>query len=68
MTERVKVELKFRSGDRVVTCTAYEQVGAEDCYSMLMKAVMHRYITNEDVVPTIGRDVKDLMIKQSLVI
>jgi energy-converting hydrogenase A subunit M len=52
----------------MVTIVAMEQVGVEDCYTMLMKAVMHRYVTAEDVVPPISREIKDAILKQSLVI
>lgn len=67
--ERPEVIVRLRTTDgRVVTAHAMEQVGPEDCYNMLMRAVMHRYLTSEDVVPSIPRDVKDAMIRQSLYI
>ena len=65
---RPSVTRVFAIGERLVTVQALEQVGPEDCYTMLIHAVMHRYVTAEDVVPTIGRDVKDALIKQNLVI
>jgi hypothetical protein len=65
---RAEIEVKLSVGERIVTATVLDQVGPEDCYNMLLRAVMHRYVTAEDVVPPIPRDVKDSMIKQSLVI
>ena len=67
--DRAQVQRIFEmQGGRRVTITAYEQIGPEDCYSMLMKAVLHRYVTGEAVVPAISREIKDAMIKQSLVV
>jgi len=66
---RAQVERIFVMEDgRRVTITAYEDVGVEDCMTMLVKAVLHRYVTGEDTVPTISRDVKDALIKTNLVI
>lgn len=58
----------FQVGDRRVTVTATEQIGPEDCFSMLLKAVLHRYVTGEDVIPPISREIKDAMLRQNLVI
>jgi hypothetical protein len=66
--DRIQVKRVYRVGKRTVTIRATEQVGAEDCFSMLLSAVVHRYVTAEDVVPPISREIKDAMIKQSLVI
>lgn len=65
---RSEVKRTYRVGDRTVTIRALEQIGPEDCYSMLLRAVLHRYVTAEDVVPPIGRDVKDALIKQNIVV
>lgn len=66
---RIEIKHVFEMEDgRRVTITAYEQIAAEDCYSMLLRAVLHRHLTGEDVVPTIQRDVKDALIKQNLVV
>ena len=66
MSDREEVELKYAIGERIVTVKALDVVGAEDCYETLFRAVLHRYATGEDVVPTIPRDVKDFLIKQNL--
>ncbi len=58
----------FQVGERRITVTATEQIGPEDCFTMLLKAVLHPYATGEDVVPTISRDIKDAMLRQNLVI
>jgi hypothetical protein len=69
MSTRTQVTRTFRMREgRQVTITAYEQIGPEDCMTMLLKAVLHRHLTGEDVVPPIAREVKDAMIKQNLVI
>jgi hypothetical protein len=66
---RAEVRRVFEMADgRRVTIIAYEQIGPEDCMSMLVRAVLHRYLTGEDAVPTISREVKDGMIKQNLVV
>jgi hypothetical protein len=55
-----------RGQERRVTMRATETIAVEDCYSVLTKAVLHRYKTNEDVVPVISRDIKDVLIKLNL--
>jgi hypothetical protein len=66
MTDRIQVQRIFAVGARRVTITAYEQIGCEDCYSMLLAASLHRVLTGEDVVPPIDREVKDSMIRQNV--
>lgn len=68
MTERAEIKRVFNVDGRTVTVTAVDQVGPEDCMTLLIKAVMHRHLTGEDVVPAISRDVKDALIKQNLVV
>lgn len=65
---REVVELKYQVGDRIVTVRATDTVGPEDAYEVIMRGVLHRYVTGEDVVPTIPRDVKDAIIKANLFI
>lgn len=66
--DRQEVKLVYRVGERIITVTAIDVVAPEDCYDMLMKAVLHRYVTGEDVTPPISREVKDALIKQNLTI
>jgi hypothetical protein len=66
--DRQEVTLTYLVGDRTVTVKAMDVVAVEDCYEMQMKAVLHRYVTGEDVTPPISREVKDALIKQSLTI
>ena len=68
MSRRQVERIFVLEGGRRITITAHEDVGPEDCLSLLVKAVLHRYKTGEDVVPTISRDVKDAIIKTNLVI
>lgn len=63
---REVVELKYQVGDRTVTVRAMDTVGPEDAYEVILHGVLHRYVTGEDVVPTIPRDVKDAMLKANL--
>lgn len=65
---RQEIELKYRIGSRTITVKAFDTVGPEDAYNVLFRGVLHRYVTGEDVVPSIGRDIKDALIKQNLVI
>lgn len=69
---RTEIEKVFkvidRGEERIITIRATDQVCVEDCYSMLVKSVLHRYKTGEDVVPTISRDVKDALLRVNLVI
>jgi hypothetical protein len=63
--DRIQVKRTYKVGNRMVTITATEQVGVEDCYNMLLRAVLHRYVTAEDVVPPISREIKDAIIRQN---
>lgn len=65
---RQEETLKYRVGSRIVTVKAFDTVGPEDAYDVLFRGVLHRYVTGEDVVPSIGRDIKDALIKTNLVI
>lgn len=68
MADRQQVEFKFRVKDRIITVRATDSVGPEDVYETQFNAVLHRYVTNEDVVQPAGRDVKDWIIRGNLVI
>lgn len=65
---RQVIELRFKVGERIVTVRATDATCVEDIYENQMNAVLHRYVTGEDVVPAAGRDVKDFLLKQNLVI
>lgn len=68
MAEREEFELKYRVQNRTITVKAMDAVGPEDAYDMLLRAVLHRYVVGEEVVPAISRDIKDQLIRQNLVI
>ncbi len=68
MTEREEVVLKFSVGNRTVTVKAMDRVGPEDAYDVLLRGVLHRYVTGEDVVAATGREVKDAILKTNLVV
>jgi hypothetical protein len=68
MAERTEVELNFKVGERRVTVKAFDAVGPDDAYEMLMNGVLHRYATGEDWVQPVPREVKDFMIRTNLFI
>lgn len=65
---RTKKTLRYRVGQRIVEVSAYDAVGPEDCYDILMRGAIHRIATGEDLVDPIPREVKDFIIRQNLVI
>lgn len=62
------VEAKIKVGKRTVTVRGMDSVGPEDCYENALSAVLHRYITSEDLLMPVPREVKDFMIKTNLFI
>lgn len=66
--DRQEVTLVYKVGDRLITVKAMDVVAPEDCFDMLMRAVLHRYVTGENFCPPISREVKDALIKQNLTI
>ena len=68
MTDRNILVLNFKVGKRLVTVRAMDSVGPEDCYDNAIRGVAHRYVTAEDLVMPVPRDVKDFMIKSNLFI
>lgn len=67
MSRRV-AQLRFQVGQRVVTIRATDSVGPEDCYENLISGVLHRYVTGEDLVMPVAREVKDFIIKTNLTV
>ena len=63
---RQKAVLNYNVNKRKVTVTAYDSVGVEDCYDVLIRASLHRYATGENAVEPIPRTVKDWIIKSNL--
>lgn len=66
MSERTEVTLRFRVQQRMVEVKAYDSVGVEDAYTVAMKAVMHRYVTGEELVAPTPREIKDWVIRTNL--
>lgn len=66
MTDRQEVELVFRVGDRKVTVKAMDTVGVEDIYDVQFRAVLHRYVTGEDIWRPVPREAKDFILKLNL--
>lgn len=63
---RQKAVLNFMVNDRKVTVTAFDSVGVEDCYDVLVKASIHRIATGENLAEPVPREVKDWIIKSNL--
>jgi len=63
---RQKAVMNFMVNDRKVTVTAFDSVGVEDCYDVLVRASLHRLATGESLAEPVPRDVKDWMIKSNL--
>lgn len=63
---RKKAVLNYLVNDRRVTVTAFDSVGVEDCYSVLVQAAVHRYATGENLAEPVPREVKDWIIRSNL--
>lgn len=63
---RQKAVMNYMVNDRKVTVTAFDSVGVEDCYDILIRASLHRLATGESLAEPVPRDVKDWMIKSNL--
>lgn len=63
---RTKLVLNYTVNQRKAIVTAYDSVGVEDCYGVLLRAALHRIMTNEHLAEPIPRAVKDWIIKQNL--
>lgn len=68
MTDRNIATIKYQVGQRTVTVTAMDSVGPEDCYDNAIRAVVHRFVTGEDLLMPVPREVKDFQIKTNLFI
>lgn len=66
MSSRTKVSKRFKVGGRVVTVSAYDSVGPEDCMSVLLRGTLHQKVTGEQIVEPIPRNVKDWIIRTNL--
>ena len=65
---RQETTLRFKLNGRIAEVKAYDSVGVEDAMDILMKASMHRIMTNEDWTEPTAREVKDFLIKTNLFI
>lgn len=65
---RQETTLRIKLGQRYAEVKAYDTVGVEDSMNILMRASMHRIMTNEDWTEPIPREVKDFIIKTNLFI
>lgn len=63
---RSRAVLSYLVNNRKVTVTAYDSVGVEDCYDVLLKASLHRIATGENLAEPVPREVKDWIIKSNL--
>lgn len=67
MSRRVHT-MVYKVGGRTVEVKAYDSVGVEDAYDVLMRSAMHRIATGEDLYEPTPREVKDWIIKTNLFI
>lgn len=63
---RQEATFRIKLGQRYAEVKAYDSVGVEDSMNILMRASMHRIMTNEDWTEPTPREVKDWIIKTSL--
>ena len=63
---RQRAVLNYTVNRRKVTVTAFDSVGVEDCYDVLLRAALHRYATGENAAEPVAREVKDWIIKSNL--
>lgn len=63
---RSKAVIGYLVNNRRVTITAFDSVGVEDCYDVLLKAALHRLATGENLAEPVPREVKDWIIKSNL--
>lgn len=63
---RQEVTARFKVDKRYVEVKAFDAIGVEDCYNMLLRGVLHRVATGEDWISPIPREVKDFMIRTNL--
>lgn len=63
---RTKASLHYLVGNRKVVVTAYDSVGVEDCYDILIAAAIHRIATGENAAEPVQRDIKDWIIRSNL--
>lgn len=68
MTTRTIIQARVQVGNRVVTIQAMDSVGVEDCYTNAIAGVLHRYVTSEDLVMPVPREIKDFIIRTNLTI
>lgn len=65
---RSKAVIGYLVNNRRVTITAFDSVGVEDCYDVLLKAALHRLATGENLAEPVPREVKDWIIRSNLFI
>lgn len=66
MAERTETEIRLQVNERMVTVKAMDAVGVDDCMDIMIRAMLHKLATGEDLLMPIPREVKDFMIKQNL--
>ena len=59
-------EARFKVQGRTVTVKAYDTVGVEDAYDILLRSALHRAMTGEDLGEPTSRKVKDWIIRTNL--
>jgi hypothetical protein len=65
MAGRLIATSKYAVGTRTALVTYTDRIGVDDCFEVQCRAVMHRYITEEDAFPVVPRDVKAWMLRRN---
>lgn len=68
MTDRVETTLRYLVKGRMVEIKVMDSVAAEDAFNTYFRAVLHRYLTGEDVVAPVPREIKDWIVKLNLTV
>jgi len=63
---RQEITLRFKVQQRFAEVKAYDSVGVEDAYDVLIRAALHRIMTREDWTEPTPREVKNWIIKTNL--
>lgn len=65
---RNEINLEYKVGQRTVKIHVTDTIGVEDVYSNHIAAVLHRFVTREDLLVPANREIKNHIILQNLTI
>lgn len=67
-TNRTETNFRLKMNGRFLEVKAFDTVGVEDAYNVLMRSALHRIMTREDWTEPTAREIKDFIIKTNLVV